>query len=206
MASYRGDFDKIEVLMDSGPELAFAWGLGFRDIFWLGEVVFCRFGLMCILKHQNVSDCRGPHCLLHEYTIGGLLLVPWQYFSWSFGKGKATLGLRYKKWISAGQIAWSRWRESWGWESQVYPGKGGTQEQQRIDAFVLWCRRRLLRVPQTERRSNQSILKEISSNYSVEGLMLKLKLQYSGHLMRRADSLEKTLILGKIEGRRRRGQ
>ena len=78
-------------------------------------------------------------------------------------------------------------------------------ECQRIDAFELLCWRRLLRVPWTARRSNQSILKEISSGYSLEGLMLRLKLQYFGHLMRRADSLEKTLMLGKIEGRRRRG-
>ena len=79
-------------------------------------------------------------------------------------------------------------------------------ESQRIDAFELWCSRRLLRVPWTARRSNQSILKEISPEYSLEGLMLKLKLQYFGHLMRRTDSLEKTLMLGKIEGRRRRGR
>ena len=78
-------------------------------------------------------------------------------------------------------------------------------ECQRIDAFELWCWRRLLRVPWTARRSNQSILKEISPEYSLEGLMLKLKLQYFGHLMRRTDSFEKTLMLGKIEGRRRRG-
>ena len=79
-------------------------------------------------------------------------------------------------------------------------------ECRRIDAFELWCWRRLLRVPWTERRSNQSILKEISPECSLEGLILKLKLQYFGHLMRRADSFEKTLMLGKIEGRRRRGQ
>ena len=79
-------------------------------------------------------------------------------------------------------------------------------ENRRIDAFELWCWRRLLRVPWTERRSNQSILKEISPGCSLEGWMLKLKLQYFGHLMQRADSLEKTLTLGKIEGRRRRGQ
>ena len=79
-------------------------------------------------------------------------------------------------------------------------------ECQRIDAFELWCWRRLFRVPWTEKRSNQSILKEINPEYSLEELMLKLKLQYSGHLMRRANSLEKTLMLGKIEGRRRRGQ
>ena len=77
-------------------------------------------------------------------------------------------------------------------------------EHQRIDAFELWCWRRLLRVLWTTRRSNQSILKEINPEYSLEGLMLKLKLQHFGHLMRRADSLEKTLMLGKIEGRRRR--
>ena len=75
----------------------------------------------------------------------------------------------------------------------------------RIDAFELWCWRRLLRVPWTARRSNQSILKQISPGYSLEGLMLKLKLQYFGHLMQRADSFERTLMLGKIEGRRRRG-
>ena len=78
-------------------------------------------------------------------------------------------------------------------------------ECQRIDAFELWCWRRLLRVPWTARRSNQSILKEISPEYSLEGLMLKLKLQSFGHLMQRIDSLEKTLMLGKIEGMRRRG-
>ena len=78
-------------------------------------------------------------------------------------------------------------------------------DRQRIDAFELWCWRRLLRVPWTARRSKQSILKEISPDYSLEGLMLKLKLQYSGHLMQRIDSFEKTLMLGKIEGRRRRG-
>ena len=79
-------------------------------------------------------------------------------------------------------------------------------EHQRIDAFELWCWRRLLRVPWTTRRSNQSILKEISPEYSLEGLMLELKLQYFGHLMWRTDSLEKTLMLGKIEDRRKRGQ
>ena len=79
-------------------------------------------------------------------------------------------------------------------------------ERRRIDGFELWCWRRLLRVPWTARRSNQSILKEISPECSLEGLMLKLKLQYFGHLMQRADSFEKTLMLGKIEGRKRRGR
>ena len=79
-------------------------------------------------------------------------------------------------------------------------------ERRRIDAFEFWCWRTLLRVPWTARRSNQPILKEISPEYSLEGLMLKLKLQYFGHLMRKADSLGKTLMLGKTEGRRKRGQ
>ena len=90
----------------------------------------------------------------------------------------------------------------------IYGCESGTTKKaecQRIDAFELWCWRRLLRVPWTARRSNQSILKEISSEYSMEGLKLKLKLQYSGHLMRRTDSLEKTLMLGKTEGERWRG-
>ena len=81
-----------------------------------------------------------------------------------------------------------------------------TAECRRTNAFELWCWRRLLRIPWTARRSNQSILKEISPEYSLEGLMLKLKFQYFGHLMQRTDSLEKPLMLGKIEGRRRRGQ
>ena len=79
-------------------------------------------------------------------------------------------------------------------------------EHRRIDAFELWCWRRLLRIPWTDRRSNHSILKEISPEYSLERLMLKLKLQYFGYVMQRTDSLEKTLMLGKIEGRRRRGR
>ena len=78
-------------------------------------------------------------------------------------------------------------------------------EHQKIDAFELWCWRRLLRLPWTARKSNQSILKEVNPEFSLEGLMLKLKLQYLGHLIQRANSLEKTLMLGKIEGRRRRG-
>ena len=89
----------------------------------------------------------------------------------------------------------------YGWESWTIKKAEG----QRMDAFELWCCRRLLRVPWTARRSNQSILKEINPEYSLEGLMLKLKLQYFGHLMGRADLFEKTLILGKIESRKRRG-
>ena len=90
----------------------------------------------------------------------------------------------------------------YGYESWIVK----KDECQRIDAFELWCWRRLLRVPWTARRSNQSILKEISPGCSLEGLILKLKLQYFGHLMQRVDSFEKTLMLGKIEGRRRRRQ
>ena len=89
-----------------------------------------------------------------------------------------------------------------GWESWAIK----KTQCQRTNAFELWCWRRLFRVPLTARRSNQSVLKEINPKYSLEGLMLKLKLQYLGHLMWRADSLEKTLMLGKIEGRRRRGR
>ena len=94
-------------------------------------------------------------------------------------------------------------------KGMVFPVESWTvkkAEAQRIDAFELWCRRRLSRVPWTRRRSNQSILKEISPGCSLEGLMLRLKLQYFGHLMGRTDSLENTLMLGKIEGRRRRGR
>ena len=87
----------------------------------------------------------------------------------------------------------------------IYGCESWTVECQRIDAFELWCWRRPLRVPWTARRANQSILKEINPEYSLEGLMLKLKLQYFGHLMQRTDSLEKTLMLGKIEGGRRKG-
>ena len=90
----------------------------------------------------------------------------------------------------------------YGWESWTVK----KAEHQRIDTFELWCWKRLLKVPWTSRRSNQSILKEISPECSLEGLMLKLKLQYTGYLMRRADSLEKTLMLGGIGGRWRRGQ
>ena len=99
--------------------------------------------------------------------------------------------------------------QSYGFSSIMYRCESWTikkAEHRRIDAFELWCCRRALRVPWTARRSNQSILKEISPEYSLEGLMLKLKLQYFGHPIQRADSLEKTLMLGKIEGRRRRGR
>ena len=99
--------------------------------------------------------------------------------------------------------------QSYGFPVVMYGCESWTIKKakcQRMDAFELWCWRRFLRVPWTARRSNQSILKEISSEYSLEGLMLKLKLQYFGHLMQRSNSMEKTLMLGKIEGGRRRGQ
>ena len=99
--------------------------------------------------------------------------------------------------------------QSFGFSSSHYGCESWTikkAEGRRIDAFELWCWRRLLRVPWTARRSNQSILKEISPEYSLEGLMLKLKLQYFGHLMQRTDSFEKTLMVGKIEGGTRRGR
>ena len=106
------------------------------------------------------------------------------------------------------------WKDSWkgasghrAWRiNSEFCEELKTAEHQRIDAFELWCWRRLLRVPWTARRANQSILKETSPGISLEGMMLKLKLQHFGHLMRRVDSLEKTLMLGGIEGRRRRGR
>ena len=103
----------------------------------------------------------------------------------------------------------SVWSKLWFFSVVTYGCESWTikkAECRRTDVFELWCRRRLLRVPWTARRSNQSILKEISPDYSLEGLILKLKLQYFGHLIWRTDSLEKTLMLGKIEGTRRRGR
>ena len=101
---------------------------------------------------------------------------------------------------------WSRRNVQWNWEEMSQDEKREMSQHRRIDAFELWCWRRLLRVPWTARRSNLSILKEISPEYSLEGLMLKLKLQDFGHLMQRTDSLEKTRMLEKIKGTRRRGQ
>ena len=99
-----------------------------------------------------------------------------------------------------------RHRGIWGCSFRRGLTQNICSESQRIDSFELWCRRRLLYVPWTARRSNQSLLNEINPEYSLEGLMLRPKLQYFGHLMQRADSLEKTQMLGKIEGRRRRGR
>ena len=119
-------------------------------------------------------------------SLGSILKKQRHYFA---DKGPSSQGYGF----SSGHV--------WIWELDT-----NKSEHWRIDAFELWCWRRLLSVPWTARRSNQSILKEISPGCSLEGLMLKLKVQYFGHLMRRADSFEKTLMLGKIEGRRRRGR
>ena len=109
-------------------------------------------------------------------------------------------------WLSRFAIIWYGTSNLWGkFFLQLMCWTIKKAEYQRIDAFELWCWRRLLRVPWPARRSNQSILKEISPEYSLVGLILKLKLQYFGHLMQKADSLEKTLMLGKIEGGKRRG-
>ena len=117
---------------------------------------------------------------------------------------------RILKWVAISFSRGSSWpRIKWGNQIQMYRCESWTikkAQHRRIDAFELWCWRRLLRVPWTVRRCNQSILKDISPGCSMEGLMLKLKLQYLGHLMWRADSLEKTLMVGKIEGEKRRGR
>ena len=122
--------------------------------------------------------------------------------------------LNYCKHLQSGHLSWIPNLQPFPYPSLVFPvvvygcesWTVKKAEHWRIDAFELWCWRRLLRVPWTARRSNQSILKEVSTGISLEGMMLKLKLQYFGHLMRRVDSLEKTLMLGGIGGRRRRGR
>jgi len=127
------------------------------------------------------------------------MLAPWKK---SYDQPRQLIKKQRHYFANKGLSNQSYWFSSiqvWMWEWTTKKA-----EHWRIDAFELWYWRRLLRVPWTARRSNQSILKEISPEYSLEGLMLKLKLQYFGHLMRRTDSLEKTLLLGKIEGGRRR--
>ena len=131
---------------------------------------------------ELVMDREAWRTAVHGVTKSQTRLSDWTELNWV--KAMVFLGVIY------------------GWESWTI----GKTECQRIDAFELWCWRRLLRVPWTTRRSNQSILKEISPDCSLEGLMLNLKLQYFGHLIWRTDSLEKTLIVGKIEYRRRRGR
>ena len=139
-----------------------------------------------------MSNSEQPHGLQPTR-----LLCPWDF------PGKST---RVGCHCLLRTIVWPQVNSREG--TQLHPSTEKTiqkAEHWRIDAFELWCWRRLLRVPWTARRSNQFILKEISTEYSLEGLMLKLKLQYFDHLLRRTDSFEKTLMLGKIEGRRRRG-
>ena len=126
--------------------------------------------------------------------------------SWKKSYDQPRQGIKKQKHYFANNVPS---HQSFGFSSRMYGCESRTikkAECQRTDAFELWCWRRFLRVPWTERRSNQCMLKEISPEYSLEGLMLKLKLQYFGHLMRRTDSMEKTLMLGKTEGRRGRGQ
>ena len=137
--------------------------------------------------HSGCSDL--PSCLSPSGAPSGVPIA--QSMAWSRGPGEnlCSGGRSSISTFSSGHV--------WMWELDY------RVEHWRIDAFELWCWRRLLRVPWTARRSNQSILKEISPECSLEGLMLKLKLQYFGHLMRRTDSLEKTLILGKTEGGRK---
>ena len=144
-----------------------------------------------------------------RYKQAGKVVQPreqrglWFYNQRNTGRGEGHLLPHFQVDIKAYIISssfnsiWSIWNCQMLFKSYVYQQKG--------DAFELWCWRRLLRVPWTARRSNHSILKEISPEYFLKGLMRKLKCQYFGHLMQRADSFEKTLILGKIEGRRRRG-
>ena len=137
-----------------------------------------------------LSNISGPFGYLYVFFGKMSIQILYSHLDWIIGnKGPSSHGYGF----SSGHV--------WMWELDYKKA-----EHRRIDAFELWCWRRLLRVSWTARRSNQSILKEISPECSLGGLMLKLKLQYFGHLMRRADSLGKTLMLGKIKGRRRRGR
>ena len=138
------------------------------------------------MDQPSLATCNPVHWLLHVCLTNILCAVMWEKKQTHYFANKGPSSQVFPV-VMYGCESWTMKKA----------------ERRRIDAFELWCWRRLLRVPWTAKRSNQSILKEISSGCSMEGLMLKLKLQYFGHLMRRADSLEKTLILGKIEGRRR---
>ena len=150
--------------------------------------VGCHFLLQC-MKVKSESEVTQSYPTLSNPTLGGSLTL-------RSLPGSSIHGILQARVLEWGAIAFSYGCESWTIKKA---------ECRRTDAFKLWCWRRFLRVPWTARRSNQSILKEIEPEYSLEGLMLKLKLQYFGHLMQRADSLENTLILGKTEGRMRRG-
>ena len=150
--------------------------------------VGCHFLLQC-MKVKSESEVTQSYPTLSNPTLGGSLTL-------RSLPGSSIHGILQARVLEWGAIAFSYGCESWTIKKA---------ECRRTDAFKLWCWRRFMRVPWTARRSNQSILKEIEPEYSLEGLMLKLKLQYVGHLMQRADSLENTLILGKTEGRMRRG-
>ena len=150
--------------------------------------VGCHFLLQC-MKVKSESEVTQSYPTLSNPTLGGSLTL-------RSLPGSSIHGILQARVLEWGAIAFSYGCESWTIKKA---------ECRRTDAFKLWCWRRFMRVPWTARRSNQSILKEIEPEYSLEGLMLKLKLQYFGHLMQRADSLENTLILGKTEGRMRRG-
>ena len=137
-----------------------------------------------------LSNISGPFGYLYVFFGKMPIQILYSHLDWIIGnKGPSSHGYGF----SSGHV--------WMWELDYKKA-----EHRRIDAFKLWCWRRLLRVPWTARTSNQSILKGISPGCSLDGLMLKLKLHYFGHLMQRADSLEKTVMVGKIEGRRRRGR
>ena len=152
------------------------------------------------MKQKQIHRLREQTCVLSVEGNGNPLQCSWLE---NPRDGEAW-------WAAIYGVAHSRtWLKRLSSSSSMYGYESWTikfVQRRRIDAFELWCWRRLLRVPWTARRSNQFILKEISSEYSLEGLMLKLKLQYFGHLMGRTYSLEKTLMLGKNEGRRRRGR
>ena len=149
------------------------------------------------------------YCVLRMslfHTVYGVLMARiLKWFAIPFSSGPRSVRTLHHIWWES----WTTCMYGWMWDTVMYGCESWTIEKAehwRIDALELWCWRRLLRVPWMARRSNQSILKEISPEYSLEGLMLKLKLQYFGHLLWRTDSLEKTLMLGKIEAGMRRGQ
>ena len=158
--------------------------------------------MLCYCSVCRWVGSRRDNRLRHLLTVSLIFDVPFSPWKKSFNQRRQHIKKQRRYFANKGLV------KAMVFPLVVYGCESWTikkAERQRIDAFVLWCWRRLLRVPWTARSTNQSILKEISPEYSLEGLMLKLKLQYFGHLMQRADSLGKTLRLGKIEGRRRRG-
>ena len=166
----------------------------------------CKLCVICAqLCHTfcNLMVCSPPGSSVHAISQARIL----EWVAISSSRGSSQPGIKPTSPVSP--VLAGRFFTTKPFPIVMYGCESWTIKKaahRRIDAFELWCWRRLLRVPWTARRSNQSILKEISPEYSLEGLMLKLKLQYFGHLMQRTDSLEKTLMLGKIEGVRRRGR